>query len=120
MLRHPLDGEISRPDHDVRSIQSADDRGSERSIVLAIRIDCEDRGRTLLESRVESCAQGRPFAAVPVELNRFVSHGSEQLPRAIRRAIVDPDYQGARQVATHILYDLRECRLGVVRRYDDD
>src|SRR5450759_515226 len=47
MLRHPLAGEISRPANDVRSIQSADDRGSERSIVLAIRIDCEDRGRTL-------------------------------------------------------------------------
>src|SRR5450759_5476370 len=114
MPRHRLAREITRPDHDVRAIQSADDRGSEGGIVLAIRIDCEHRGRTLLESRVESSAQGRPFASVLVELDRFVGHGSEQLARAIGRAIIDADYQSAGQVATHILYDLRECRLVVI------
>jgi hypothetical protein len=118
MLRDVGPRKIARADHNVRAVQSRDDCGCERSIVLAICVDRQHGGSTFLEGSIKSGSQRRALPSILVELDSFVGHRSEQLPRSISGTIVHTHDPGARKVQPHGFRDLCERWLRIVRGKD--
>src|SRR5580704_3663617 len=116
--RHARPVALPDADHDVDARERREKRWRERRIMLAVGVDGHDRAAPLGQRRLESRPQRRALPAIVIEPHDVVGDAIGDLPRLIRRAIIDHDDAHPRDGLAYAIDHLLQRLGGVVRRDD--
>src|SRR6185312_4392785 len=101
MRRNRRQTDLARPDHDVGEVERREQAGSERRVVLAIRVERDDRtAGKVLGCMCERGTQRSALATIGVEADDMIAGTLEHRARRVERAVIHAEHEHGAHVPT--------------------